>query len=151
MCYFLVKAALYSSTDVANLYLAKGSAKSLHDMIIYQSQTIYPLWNNIADAVRLVFPAGRPVPPLPSSGGPLLHHRWKGGVRTSAEGQRTSPGFIFSVRAGRERTRMKRLLAFQQRRSSRPFTGLCLLGGSVDGAAPVMFSFNYPSDLRRRW
>ncbi|XP_037550603.1 acetylserotonin O-methyltransferase 2 [Nematolebias whitei] len=44
--------ALYSSTDVANLYLAKGSAKSLHDMIIYQSQTIYPLWNNIADAVR---------------------------------------------------------------------------------------------------
>ncbi|XP_039459565.1 acetylserotonin O-methyltransferase 2 isoform X2 [Oreochromis aureus] len=44
--------ALYSSTDVANLYLAKGSAKSLHDMIIYQSQTIYPLWNNMVDAVR---------------------------------------------------------------------------------------------------
>ncbi|XP_033983150.1 acetylserotonin O-methyltransferase 2 [Trematomus bernacchii] len=44
--------ALYSSSDVANLYLAKGSGKSLHDMIIYQSQTIYPLWNNIADAVR---------------------------------------------------------------------------------------------------
>lgn len=44
--------ALYSSTDVANLYLAKGSAKSLHDMIIYQSQTIYPLWNNMGDAVR---------------------------------------------------------------------------------------------------
>ncbi|KAM6960740.1 acetylserotonin O-methyltransferase 2 [Aplochiton taeniatus] len=44
--------ALYSSSDVANLYLAKGSAKSLHDMIIYQSQTIYPLWNNMADAVR---------------------------------------------------------------------------------------------------
>ncbi|KAM9341093.1 acetylserotonin O-methyltransferase 2 [Symphorus nematophorus] len=43
---------LYSSTDVANLYLAKGSAKSLHDMIIYQSQTIYPLWNNMVDAVR---------------------------------------------------------------------------------------------------
>lgn len=45
-------AAMYSSTDVANLYLAKGSVKSLHDMIIYQSQTIYPLWNNMADAVR---------------------------------------------------------------------------------------------------
>ncbi|KAM3833905.1 acetylserotonin O-methyltransferase 2 [Diretmus argenteus] len=44
--------ALYSSTDVANLYLAKGSAKSLHAMIIYQSQTIYPLWNNMVDAVR---------------------------------------------------------------------------------------------------
>ncbi|XP_071375838.1 acetylserotonin O-methyltransferase 2 [Centroberyx affinis] len=44
--------AVYSSTDVANLYLAKGSAKSLHDMIIYQSQTIYPLWNNMVDAVR---------------------------------------------------------------------------------------------------
>uniref|UniRef100_A0A673BFN0 Acetylserotonin O-methyltransferase n=1 Tax=Sphaeramia orbicularis TaxID=375764 RepID=A0A673BFN0_9TELE len=44
--------ALYSSTDVANLYLAKGSAKSLHDMIIYQSQTIYPLWNNLMHAVR---------------------------------------------------------------------------------------------------
>lgn len=45
-------AALYSSTDVTNLYLAKGSPKSLHDMIIYQSQTIYPLWNNMVDAVR---------------------------------------------------------------------------------------------------
>lgn len=45
---------MYSSTDVANLYLAQGSAKSLHDMIIYQSQTIYPLWNNMVDAVRLV-------------------------------------------------------------------------------------------------
>ncbi|XP_034153313.1 acetylserotonin O-methyltransferase 2 [Esox lucius] len=44
--------ACYSSTDVASLYLAKGSAKSLHDMIIYQSQTIYPLWNNMVDAVR---------------------------------------------------------------------------------------------------
>ncbi|KAK2826742.1 hypothetical protein Q5P01_020956 [Channa striata] len=44
--------ALYSSTDVANVYLAEGSAKSLHDMIIYQSQTIYPLWNNLVDAVR---------------------------------------------------------------------------------------------------
>ncbi|KAF5895332.1 acetylserotonin O-methyltransferase-like [Clarias magur] len=44
--------AYYSSTDVANLYLAKNSPKSLHDMIIYQSQTIYPLWNNIGDAVR---------------------------------------------------------------------------------------------------
>ncbi|XP_028994980.1 acetylserotonin O-methyltransferase 2 isoform X2 [Betta splendens] len=44
--------ALYSSTDVANLYLARGSAKSLHDMIIYQSQTIYPLWNNMVDAIR---------------------------------------------------------------------------------------------------
>lgn len=54
-----MKTAVYSSTDVANLYLAKGSAKSLHDMIVYQSQTIYPLWNNIADAVRLV-----------------LHHPW---------------------------------------------------------------------------
>lgn len=49
-----VEPALYSSTDVANLYLAKGSAKSLHDMIIYQSQTIYPLWNNMVDAVRFV-------------------------------------------------------------------------------------------------
>ncbi|XP_051245876.1 acetylserotonin O-methyltransferase 2 isoform X1 [Dicentrarchus labrax] len=43
---------LYSSTDVANLYLAKGSGKSLHDMIIYQSQTVYPLWNNMVDAIR---------------------------------------------------------------------------------------------------
>lgn len=48
----LFKAALYSSTDVANLYLAKESSKSLHDMIIYYSQTIYPLWNNMVDAVR---------------------------------------------------------------------------------------------------
>lgn len=43
---------LYSSTDVANLYLAKCSPKSLHDLIIYSSQTIYPLWNNLVDAVR---------------------------------------------------------------------------------------------------
>lgn len=51
---------------MANLYLAKGSAKSLHHMIVYQSQTIYPLWNNIADAVRWVFPGSwalRDVPP----------------------------------------------------------------------------------------
>uniref|UniRef100_A0A8D3DYQ1 Acetylserotonin O-methyltransferase n=1 Tax=Scophthalmus maximus TaxID=52904 RepID=A0A8D3DYQ1_SCOMX len=48
--------AVYSSTDVANLYLAKDSAKSLHDMIIYQSQTIYPLWNNMVEAVRSVAP-----------------------------------------------------------------------------------------------
>ena len=51
----MVRAAVYSSTDVANLYLAKGSVKSLHDMIIYQSQTIYPLWNNMVDAVRWVY------------------------------------------------------------------------------------------------
>lgn len=51
---FCVSTALYSSSDVANLYLAKGSAKSLHDMIVYQSQTIYPLWNNMVDAVRSV-------------------------------------------------------------------------------------------------
>ncbi|KAI5622839.1 acetylserotonin O-methyltransferase [Silurus asotus] len=44
--------AYYSNTDVANLYLAKDSPKSLYDMIIYQSQTIYPLWNNLGDAVR---------------------------------------------------------------------------------------------------
>uniref|UniRef100_A0A3B3ZW28 Acetylserotonin O-methyltransferase n=1 Tax=Periophthalmus magnuspinnatus TaxID=409849 RepID=A0A3B3ZW28_9GOBI len=44
--------ALYSSTDVSSLYLARGSSKSLWDMIQYQSQTIYPLWNNMADAVR---------------------------------------------------------------------------------------------------
>ncbi|XP_037342832.2 acetylserotonin O-methyltransferase 2 [Pungitius pungitius] len=44
--------AVYSSTDVANLYLARGSGKSLHDMIVYQSQTVYPLWNHLADAVR---------------------------------------------------------------------------------------------------
>lgn len=44
--------AFYSSTDVANLYLAKTSPKSLHDLIIYYSQTIYPLWNNLVDAVR---------------------------------------------------------------------------------------------------
>lgn len=44
--------AVYSSTDVANLYLARGSSKSLHDMIAYQSQTVYPLWNHLADAVR---------------------------------------------------------------------------------------------------
>nr|XP_057933739.1 acetylserotonin O-methyltransferase 2 [Doryrhamphus excisus] len=44
--------ALYSSTDVANMYLARGGGKSLHDMVIYQSQTIYPLWNNMTDAVR---------------------------------------------------------------------------------------------------
>ncbi|MGH0171731.1 UNVERIFIED_CONTAM: hypothetical protein FKN15_007753 [Acipenser sinensis] len=44
--------AFYSSTDVANLYLAKASPKSLYNMIAYQSQTIYPLWNHLADAVR---------------------------------------------------------------------------------------------------
>lgn len=55
----LFKAALYSSTDVANLYLAKESSKSLHDMIIYYSQTTYPLWNNMVDAVRSVASAGR--------------------------------------------------------------------------------------------
>ncbi|KAG7219879.1 hypothetical protein INR49_018783 [Caranx melampygus] len=55
--------ALYSSTDVANLYLAKGSAKSLHDMIIYQSQTIYPLWNNMVDAVRFNKTKNNLVPP----------------------------------------------------------------------------------------
>ena len=47
-----VSLAHYSSTDVSNLYLAKASPKSLHDMIIYNSQTIYPLWNNLVDAVR---------------------------------------------------------------------------------------------------
>ncbi|KAA0711188.1 Acetylserotonin O-methyltransferase [Triplophysa tibetana] len=45
-------AAYYNSTDVANLYLAKSSPKSLHSLIIYHSQTIYPLWNNLVDAVR---------------------------------------------------------------------------------------------------
>ncbi|KAM8833675.1 acetylserotonin O-methyltransferase 2 [Synchiropus picturatus] len=44
--------AYYSSTDVSNLYLAKSSTKSVHSMILYQSQTIYPLWNNLVDAVR---------------------------------------------------------------------------------------------------
>ncbi|KAK3537343.1 hypothetical protein QTP70_008527 [Hemibagrus guttatus] len=43
--------AYYNNTDVANLYLAKNSPKSLYNMIIYQSQTIYPLWNNLGDAV----------------------------------------------------------------------------------------------------
>ncbi|XP_057715040.1 acetylserotonin O-methyltransferase 2 [Corythoichthys intestinalis] len=46
------KPVLYSSTDVAGVYLAKGGAKSLHNMAIYQSQTTYPLWNHLADAVR---------------------------------------------------------------------------------------------------
>ncbi|XP_061599364.1 acetylserotonin O-methyltransferase 2 [Cololabis saira] len=45
-------AAVYSSTEVANLYLARGSAKSLHAMILYQAQTIYPLWSNMPDAIR---------------------------------------------------------------------------------------------------
>ncbi|XP_057200084.1 acetylserotonin O-methyltransferase 2 isoform X1 [Triplophysa rosa] len=44
--------AYYNSTDVANLYLAKSSPKSLHSLIIYHSQTTYPLWNNLVDAVR---------------------------------------------------------------------------------------------------
>ncbi|XP_068455864.1 acetylserotonin O-methyltransferase 2 isoform X2 [Clinocottus analis] len=44
--------ALYSSSDVANLYLARSSSKSLHDMIVYQSQTVYPLWSHLVDAVR---------------------------------------------------------------------------------------------------
>ncbi|XP_077586736.1 acetylserotonin O-methyltransferase 2 [Stigmatopora nigra] len=44
--------ALYSATDVASVYLAKGGAKSLHNMALYQSQTNYPLWDNLADAVR---------------------------------------------------------------------------------------------------
>ncbi|XP_072313808.1 acetylserotonin O-methyltransferase 2 [Eucyclogobius newberryi] len=44
--------ALYSSTDVSNLYLAKDSPKSLQAMIQYQSQTIYPLWHHMAQAVR---------------------------------------------------------------------------------------------------
>lgn len=57
MCF--VETAFYSSTDVANLYLAKGSAKSLHDMIVYNSQTIYPLWNNMVDAVRSVGSDGK--------------------------------------------------------------------------------------------
>uniref|UniRef100_A0A3Q3D1P0 Acetylserotonin O-methyltransferase n=1 Tax=Hippocampus comes TaxID=109280 RepID=A0A3Q3D1P0_HIPCM len=44
--------ALYRNTEVASVYLAKGGAKSLHDLAIYQSQTTYPLWNNLADVVR---------------------------------------------------------------------------------------------------
>ncbi|XP_053701643.1 acetylserotonin O-methyltransferase 2 [Synchiropus splendidus] len=44
--------AYYSSTDVSNLYLAKSSTKSVHSMILYLSRTIYPLWNNLVDAVR---------------------------------------------------------------------------------------------------
>ncbi|XP_077420092.1 acetylserotonin O-methyltransferase 2 [Vanacampus margaritifer] len=44
--------ALYSSTDVASVYLAKGGAKSLHGKALYQSQNTYPLWNNLVDAVR---------------------------------------------------------------------------------------------------
>lgn len=51
-CPFFPLVAYYSSTDVANLYLAKNSPKSLYYMIIYQSQTIYPLWSNLGDAVR---------------------------------------------------------------------------------------------------
>lgn len=141
MCCFVVKTALYSSTDVANLYLAKGSAKSLHDMIIYQSQTIYPLWNNIADAIRLVFPAGRPIllylhqeDLCSTTAGTVV---WE----TSADGQRTSQhGVIFSGCAGRGRTRMKRLSAFQQKRFSRPFTGLCFLYG-VCGSCVSPFTF----------
>lgn len=49
---FLPLVAYYNNTDVANLYLGKNSPKSLYNMIIYQSQTIYPLWNNLGDAVR---------------------------------------------------------------------------------------------------
>ncbi|XP_034418767.1 acetylserotonin O-methyltransferase 2 [Cyclopterus lumpus] len=44
--------ALYSSSDVANLYLARGSSKSLHHMMTYQNQTVYPLWTHLGDAVR---------------------------------------------------------------------------------------------------
>ncbi|XP_051942953.1 acetylserotonin O-methyltransferase 2 isoform X2 [Hippocampus zosterae] len=44
--------ALYSSTEVASVYLAKGGAKSLHDLAIYRLETTYPLWNNLTDAVR---------------------------------------------------------------------------------------------------
>ncbi|KPP71417.1 acetylserotonin O-methyltransferase-like [Scleropages formosus] len=44
--------ALYSGTDVSNLYLSKAGAKSLYDMIVYFSQTIYPLWGSLADAIR---------------------------------------------------------------------------------------------------
>ncbi|KAG2465436.1 acetylserotonin O-methyltransferase 2 isoform X1 [Polypterus senegalus] len=44
--------AFYSSTDVSDLYLAKASPKSLSNMILYQSQNIYPLWNFLPDAVR---------------------------------------------------------------------------------------------------
>lgn len=88
---------MYSSTDVANLYLAEGSAKSLHHMIIYQSQTIYPLWNNLADAVRLV--AGLPVPP---SGGPLLHRRWNGGLRTICRRSENKSARVYLLRPCRE-------------------------------------------------
>ncbi|XP_061699426.1 acetylserotonin O-methyltransferase 2 isoform X3 [Syngnathoides biaculeatus] len=44
--------ALYSNSEVASMYLAKGGAKSLHHVAIYRSQTGYQLWNNLADAVR---------------------------------------------------------------------------------------------------
>lgn len=78
-------------------------------------------------------PTGKACIPVPSSGGPLLHHRWKGGPRNICRRTKNKStwfyGFIFSLRAGRGRTRMKRLLAFQQRRFSKPFTGLCFLCG----------------------
>ncbi|XP_068195209.1 acetylserotonin O-methyltransferase 2 [Antennarius striatus] len=44
--------ALYSNTDLASRYLAKGSPRSLWNMIIYFSQSLYPLWSGLGDTVR---------------------------------------------------------------------------------------------------
>ncbi|XP_006629689.1 acetylserotonin O-methyltransferase 2 [Lepisosteus oculatus] len=44
--------AFYSNTDVANLYLAKGSPKSLFGMAIFNSDPTYLMWANLTSAVR---------------------------------------------------------------------------------------------------
>ncbi|MBN3323718.1 ASMT methyltransferase, partial [Atractosteus spatula] len=44
--------AFYSNTDVANLYLAKGSPKSLFGMAIFNSDNTYLMWANLTSAVR---------------------------------------------------------------------------------------------------
>ncbi|XP_006638080.1 acetylserotonin O-methyltransferase isoform X1 [Lepisosteus oculatus] len=44
--------ALYSNTELSNIYLTRTSPKSLYHSIQYNSQTIYLCWHYLTDAVR---------------------------------------------------------------------------------------------------
>ncbi|MBN3320508.1 ASMT methyltransferase, partial [Atractosteus spatula] len=44
--------ALYSNTELSNIYLTRASPKSLYHSIQYNSQTIYLCWHYLTDAVR---------------------------------------------------------------------------------------------------
>ncbi|KAG8450580.1 hypothetical protein GDO86_003011 [Hymenochirus boettgeri] len=44
--------ALFSNTDLSNIYLVKSSPRSLHHMMMYYSQTIYMCWHFLPDAIR---------------------------------------------------------------------------------------------------